>query len=114
MGNAERRSRIMKILRIRKYERIVNLASEFGVSTRTIRRDIEDLSLTEPIYTQCGRYAGGVYYIDAYHDDYILISRQEAKVLHTILERMKKNNMLSKNETNIIASVEARFDKYKT
>lgn len=113
MGNSERLNRMIKILRIRKYERIENLAAELGVSARTIRRDIVSLSLTEPIYTQCGRYGGGVYYIDVYNDDYIFISKQEAKVLHTVFERIKKNHTLTKNETLIIADIEARFDKYK-
>ena len=54
MGTAERRYEIMKILCRRRYETIRNLASEFGVSMRTVQRDIEALSRTEPIYTQLG------------------------------------------------------------
>ena len=61
MGTAERRTEIMRVLFRRRYEKISNLAEEFGVSTRTILRDIEVLSISEPIYTQCGRYGGGVY-----------------------------------------------------
>ncbi len=56
MGIAERRVEIMRILYRRRYEKISNLAQEFGVSERTILRDIESLSITEPIYTQCGKY----------------------------------------------------------
>ena len=59
MGTAERRNEIMRILCRRRHESISNLADEFGVSTRTILRDIEVLSIKEPIYTQCGRYGGG-------------------------------------------------------
>ena len=61
MGTAERRYEIMKILCRRRYETIRNLASEFGVSMRTVQRDIESLSRTEPIYTQTGKYGGGVF-----------------------------------------------------
>ena len=61
MGTAERRTEIMRVLCRRRHEKISNLAEEFGVSTRTILRDIEVLSIKEPIYTQCGRYGGGVY-----------------------------------------------------
>ena len=57
MGTAERRYEIMKILCRRRYETIRNLASEFGVPMRTVQRDIETLSRTEPIYTQFGKYA---------------------------------------------------------
>lgn len=66
MGTAERRREIIKILCKRRHETIKNLASEFGVSVRTIQRDIESLSITEPIYTQSGKYTGGVYVVDVY------------------------------------------------
>lgn len=42
---------------------------EFEVSERTISRDIEELSLTKPIYTKSGRYGGGVYILP-YTKDY--------------------------------------------
>ncbi len=60
---SERRREIMKLLNRRRYEKIENIAFEFGVSERTVRRDIEILSLNEPIYTQPGRYGGGVYIV---------------------------------------------------
>ena len=60
MGTAERRRQMMLLLCRRRHETMRNLASEFGVSERTIRRDVEALSCTEPIYTQPGRYGGGV------------------------------------------------------
>ena len=56
MGTAERRYEIMKTLCRRRYETMSNLASELGVSVRTVQRDIEILSGTEPIYTQSGKY----------------------------------------------------------
>ena len=55
MGAAERRREIMRVLCRRRHETVKNLSFEFGVSERTILRDIEALSITEPIYTQCGR-----------------------------------------------------------
>lgn len=66
MGTAERRHAILRVLCRRRHETLANLAAEFGVSERTIRRDIEILSLTEPLYTQPGRYGGGVYVTDGY------------------------------------------------
>ena len=57
---AERRRKIMKIMRRRRSETIQDLAFELGVSERTIRRNIEILSYKEPVYTQKGWY-GGVY-----------------------------------------------------
>lgn len=63
MSAFERRNEILRILRLRKFEKIENLAFEFSVSERTIRRDILLLSLTANIITKTGRYDGGVYYL---------------------------------------------------
>lgn len=59
MGTAERRLEILKILCRRRHKTMRNLASEFGVSVRTVKRDIEVLSITEPVYTRFGKYGGG-------------------------------------------------------
>ena len=49
------------------HETNVSLNNELNiVSEKTIRRDIEALSLSAPIYTQAGRYGGGVYMMDGY------------------------------------------------
>ena len=81
MGTTERRNAILKALCRRRYETIGNLATEFEVSERTIRRDIEVLSYTEPIYTQTGRHAGGVYVVDGYHMDRMYMSEDEIALL---------------------------------
>ena len=41
----ERRAAIFDALCIRRHDTVENLASEFGVSEKTIRRDIEELSI---------------------------------------------------------------------
>ncbi len=99
MGTAERRSGIMKILCRRRCEKIHNLALEFGVSDRTIQRDIEALSLTEPIYTQAGRYGGGVYVADEYYIDQMYMSSEEIILLNKILHIMTEHeDLISKEE----------------
>lgn len=55
----ERRQEIMKILYQRNGETLTNLATEFGVSPKTIRRDIDAITRAMPIYIEKGR-AGGV------------------------------------------------------
>ena len=80
----ERRNELLKILCRRRHETIRNLASEFGVSERTIRRDIEALSLSVPIYTKIGRYSGGVYLVDKYSMDRIYMRESELAVLKKI------------------------------
>lgn len=93
MGSAERRREIMKLLCRRRHETIENMAFEFGVSERTIRRDIEILSLSEPIYTQSGRYGGGVYVTENYSIDRLYMSEEE----ENILRKLKKWRRIMKN-----------------
>ena len=87
---AERRSEIMKILCRRRSETVKNLAFELGVSERTIRRDIEILSLREPIYTQSGRYGGGVYVEESYSMDRMYVGQEELSVLHKLADMADK------------------------
>ena len=86
MGTSERRWLILKTICRQRHETIANLAEKFGVSDRTIRRDIEVLSLSEPIYTQPGRYNGGVYVVEGYYieDNYFNITQKEViqKLIH--------------------------------
>lgn len=56
----ERRLKIIKILYQRGQETMENLAQEFDVTSRTIRNDINYLSLSYPLETVRGRYGGGV------------------------------------------------------
>lgn len=67
MGRAERRKAILDALCVRRQDTIANLAAEFGVSTRTIKLDIQDLMRFFPIETVRGRYGGGVKVLDWYH-----------------------------------------------
>ena len=103
MGTAERRAEIMRILCRRRHETISRLAEEFGVSTRTIQRDVEVLSITEPIYTQCGRYDGGIYVIENYVPDRMYMTESELSVLHklAILAESKSTCDLSMDEHSI-------------
>lgn len=63
----ERREAILKVLCHRRQDTIVNLANEFGVSIRTIKYDIDELTLSHPIETIRGRYGGGVKVADGYY-----------------------------------------------
>lgn len=61
----ERRMRLIEELCERKFDTIDNLAFELGVSRRTICYDIEELSLSYPIFTAKGT-GGGVWVRDGY------------------------------------------------
>lgn len=112
MGAIERRYEIMRILCRRRYETITNLAREFGVSQRTILRDIAELSLAEPIYTQCGRY-GGVYVLDSYKMERMYMSEKELSVLHRLSTSAAKKEVcvLSEEEKKILHLIISQYTK---
>ena len=115
MGTAERRAAIIKILCRRRHETMMNLALEFGVSERTIRRDIEVLSLTEPIYTQSGRYGGGVYVVENYSIDRMYVSDEESEVLRKlcIIAENRQKCDLSEHELTLLQGVVTQYCKPK-
>jgi predicted DNA-binding transcriptional regulator YafY len=115
MGSAERRGEIMKTLCRRRYETIRNLASEFGVSERTIQRDIEFLSKSEPIYTQQGRHGGGVYVIDDYSMYRMYMTNEEISVLNKLYIATDTNtSMLTQKEKEVLRSIIIQYAKPKS
>ena len=84
MGTAERRNAIMKILCRRRHETIMNLASEFGVSRRTIERDILVLSCSYPIVTVQGA-AGGVRAMDGWYVTRRYLNDDQEALLRSLL-----------------------------
>lgn len=115
MGTAERRYEILKILCRRRYETIRNLASEFGVSMRTVQRDIEALSRTEPIYTQFGKYGGGVYVVEGYSMDRMYMKDSELDVLQKLyIAADKYEDLLTTDEKNLLKSLISQYSKPNT
>lgn len=111
MGTAERRNEILKILCRRRCEKIHILAEEFAVSTRTIQRDIDVLSRTNPIYTKAGKYGGGVYVIDDYHINRIYMSTKELNVLKKTLSLAEKNRLLTSDEIKTLNNMIIQYSK---
>ena len=115
MGTAERRYEIMKILCRRRYETIRNLACEFGVSMRTVQRDLEVLSGSEPIYTQFGKYGGGVYVVEDYSMDRMYMKEQEIDVLRKLyIAADKYKDLLTTDEKNLLKSLISQYSKPNT
>ena len=100
----------MRTLCRRRHETISNLATEFGVSERTILRDIETLSLTEPIYTRCGRYGGGIYVADNYSMERMYMTDNEISVLKKLAES-EKTQTLDKKEAETLLSIISQYKK---
>lgn len=113
MGADERRRSILKHLCRCRYATIAELAATFNVSERTIRRDVETLSLSEPIYTQPGRYGGGVYVVEGYYMDYIYFSAEELAILNKILSHLTDHTVqeLSLEEVALFRKMIAEHTK---
>ena len=84
MGAAERRQLILDLLCQRRRETTSNLAEELGVSERTLRRDVEMLTLRYPIETVCGRYGGGVRMADWYKQDRRRLTPRQTALLRRL------------------------------
>lgn len=114
MGTAERRNEIIKVLCRRRHETINNLAVEFAVSERTIRRDIDVLSISYPIYTQTGKYNGGVYIMDGFILERMYMSDIELEVLKKLCIFADNNpSVLNQNEKNTLCSIISTYSKKK-
>lgn len=114
MGTAERRNEILKTLCRRRFETIRNLASEFGVSMRTIQRDIEILSVSNPIYTKSGRYAGGIYVLDTFFMDRMYMSDSEIDVMQKVSLLLNKKSLdLSEMDINIFNNIISLYKRPK-
>ncbi len=105
MKASERRQAILEALCERRKDKIENLAFEFNVTERTIRNDIQELSLSYPIYTVQGKYDGGVY-ID---NDYYLGKRFLTPEQQDLLLSLARSSDQKQND--ILLSIIKKFGK---
>lgn len=111
MGTAERRRELLRILCRRGHETIKKLANELGVSERTIQRDVEILSMSEPIYTQSGRY-GGVYVMEGYTLDRMYMNDAEISMLKKLSQATSSDSsLLSMNERHLLGLLISQYTK---
>lgn len=89
----ERRQALFEIMCERRHDTINNLAFEFGVERRTIRRDIELLSLSKPIYTTKGT-GGGVHIVDGYRFGNKYLTDEEESFLEGVAARLTGNDFV--------------------
>ena len=80
----ERRNAILEILCMRRVEKINNLAFQFGVTEKTIRRDILTLSLEYPIYTAQGN-GGGIYVDKNFRLGRVYLKNEQQELLERLL-----------------------------
>jgi predicted DNA-binding transcriptional regulator YafY len=102
----DRRQEILEALSDRRSETVQNLATEFGVSVRTIKYDLEILSCSAPIYTVQGN-GGGVRVADGWY-----VSK---RYLHDDQEALLRELMdgLQPDQQRIMQSILSSFAKPK-
>lgn len=93
MGPNERRMEIMETLCHRRHETMGNLAFEFGVSVRTIKNDIDHLSLSYPLETICGRYGGGVKVTDGFYLNRKYLKSDQQELLERLSARLSGEDL---------------------
>lgn len=115
MEASERRQEILKHLCRERSTTICSLAVLFEVSERTIQRDISILSLKHPIYTQFGRYNGGVYMQDGYYSEFLYLSDEECGVLKKTLSFAYQKQIcdLDDDEKKILKNIIKKHSKPK-
>ena len=98
----ERRRAIWEAIRVRRHDKIQNLAFEIGVRRRTIEYDVARLSLHYPVYTTKGT-GGGVHVADWYKPDQKHLSKKEQRFLEQI------GNTLSGEQKTMMDSIIKKF-----
>lgn len=108
MSPVERRQALLETLCRRRFDTYANLAFEFGVSTKTIQRDVEILMCSYPIETIRGRYGGGVRAMDNFPLDCILANRNTLNAEQVeLLVRVRE--LLSGKDIDTLNSILAQF-----
>ena len=71
------------------------------------------MSLSEPVYTQAGRYGGGVYVMDNYSMDRMYFYNSEADILNKLLTcaEAKTKCVLSTYEISVLKNLIADYTK---
>ena len=84
----ERRQEILEALSDRRFETVQNLATEFGVSVRTIKYDLEYLACSAPIYTVQGN-GGGVRVADGWYVGRRYLHNDQEALLRELMDGLQ-------------------------
>ena len=97
MDAGERRRAIWSVLCQRRHDTIQNLAAQFNVCPRTIRYDVEALSLSHPLETVRGRYGGGVKLPDWYHPTRATLCPEQVALLRKLAPSLHGDDLAVMN-----------------
>lgn len=111
MGTAERRLKILKYLCRARKSTMPKLAELFGVSVRTIQRDILEIEAAfhVPIDVRCGKYDGGVFVVGDYSFDRAYMHEEELALLSKVQELVK--DQLSEKENALLSQIIKTYSK---
>lgn len=101
MDTSERRFRIMNYLCENRQTTMAILANLFGVSVRTIKRDIDALGYVIPIIIKQGRHTGGVYIMDGYRWDVLYLNVEETALLMKIKDYAERKEPLVLGDSDL-------------
>ena len=101
---AERRIEIIKYLCKCRFSTVSQLAFEFNVSKRTIRRDLLLLSLSHPIEIRQGS-GGGVYVMEGYRLGKVYLKDKQEKVIKKYIE------IAPEEDKDVLTSILTDFSK---
>lgn len=107
MKAIERRQALLELLCERRYEKMANLAFEFGVSRQTIQNDVLELSLSYPIYAAAGNN-GGVFVSEGYYIGKQYLSETQQLLLESLMTKCDDN------DKKIMQSIIKKFGKQKS
>ena len=111
MGTAERRLEILKYLCKHRRATMPQLAEMFGVSVRTIQRDILEIEATfhAPLDVRCGKYDGGVFVIGDYSFDRAYMYDEELALLSKVHRLVK--DQLTERESTLFSQIIKTYSK---
>ena len=111
MGTAERRLEILKYLCKARKATMPQLAEIFGVSIRTIQRDILEIEETfhVPLDIRCGKYDGGVHVIGNYSFDRAYMHDDELALLSKVHKLVEMQ--LSDTEKSLLSQIIKKYTK---
>ena len=107
MKATERRQALLELVCERRFDKVENLAFEFGVSERTIRNDVLELSLSYPISCKQGKF-GGVYIEDDYYYGKTYLSTEQQE----LLEALKSN--VTTDQVKVLQAIINKFGRHQT
>ena len=111
MGTAERRLEMLKYLCKKRRSTMPQLAELFGVSVRTVQRDVYEIEATfhVPMDVKCGKYAGGVYIVGDYTFDRMYMCEEELLLLGKVQKLVQ--NQLTDKEKTMLAQIIKNYTK---